>query len=91
MKRWWRSHSVRVRLTLWYVITMILVLGLYAAVIFLFVSRSASESLEGQLRRDFQLAAATIYRAQTTDSGTCRRSEASAAVGTPWPSESPAN
>ena len=63
MTRWWRSHSVRVRLTLWYVVTMILVLGLYAAVIFLFVSRSASESLEGQLRRDFQLAAATIYRA----------------------------
>ena len=63
MRRWWRSHSVRVRLTLWYVVTMILVLGLYAAVIFLFVSRSASESLERQLRRDFQLAAATIYRA----------------------------
>ena len=63
MKRWWRSHSIRVRLTLWYVATMILVLGVYAAVIVLFVSRSASESLEGQLRRDFQLAAATIYRA----------------------------
>ena len=62
MKRWWRSHSVRVRLTLWYVATMILVLGVYAAVIFLFVSRNASEALEGQLRRDFQLAAATIYR-----------------------------
>lgn len=63
MKRWWRSHSVRVRLTLWYVATMIIVLGVYAAVIFLFVSRGASDSLEGQLRRDFQLAAATIYRA----------------------------
>ena len=63
MKRWWRSHSIRVRLTLWYVATMILVLGVYAAVIVLFVSRSASESLEGQLRRDFQLATATIYRA----------------------------
>jgi len=63
VKRWWRSHSIRVRLTLWYVATMILVLGVYAAVIVLFVSRTASESLEGQLRRDFQLAAATIYRA----------------------------
>ena len=63
MKRWWRSHSVRVRLTLWYVATMILVLGVYASVIFLVVSRTASESLEAQLRRDFQLAAATIYRA----------------------------
>ena len=63
MKRWWRSHSVRVRLTLWYVATIILVLGVYAAAVFLFVSQSASESLEAQLRRDFQLAAATIYRA----------------------------
>jgi heavy metal sensor kinase len=62
MRRWWRSHSVRVRLTLWYVAAMILVLGVYAAVIVFFVSRNASQSLEGQLRRDFQLAAATIYR-----------------------------
>jgi FixJ family two-component response regulator len=62
VKRWWRSHSVRVRLTFWYVATIILVLGLYAGVVFFVVSRNASDSLEAQLRRDFQLASATIYR-----------------------------
>jgi len=38
-----------------------------------------------------KLRATIVYRAQTTDSGTRCRSEASAAIGTPWPSESPAN
>ena len=28
MRRWWRSHSVRVQLTLWYVVAMVIVLGL---------------------------------------------------------------
>ena len=42
MTRWWRSHSVRVQLTLWYVAAMTLVLGVYAAAILLYVSRSAS-------------------------------------------------
>ena len=60
MKRWWRSHSVRVRLTLWYVATMILVLGVYAAVIFLFVSRSASDGLDQRLRGDFIWTAAMV-------------------------------
>jgi heavy metal sensor kinase len=41
---------------------MIVVLGVYAAVIILFVSRAASDSLDQQLRRDLQLAAATVYR-----------------------------
>src|ERR1700674_1807667 len=41
--------------------------------------------------RSHELPATTVYRAQTTDSGTCCRSEASAATGTPCPSESPAN
>ena len=27
--RWWRSHSVRMRLTLWYVAAMVIVLGAY--------------------------------------------------------------
>jgi len=38
--RWWRSHSVRVQLTLWYAAAMIVVLGLYAAAVFESVSRS---------------------------------------------------
>ncbi len=60
MTRWWRSHSVRVRLTLWYVFAMLLVLGVYAAAIFTFVSRNASETLDQQLRGDFQWAAAMV-------------------------------
>ena len=50
MTRWWRSHSVRVRLTLWYVTAMLVILGIYAAVVFGVVRRSASQALDQQLR-----------------------------------------
>lgn len=60
MTRWWRSHTVRVRLTLWYVAAMMLVLGVYISIVFLFVSRNAAQTLDQQLRRDFQWAAATV-------------------------------
>ena len=59
---WWRAHSVRRRLTLWYVAVMIVVLGVYAAVVYSFVTQNVSESLDQQLRRDFQWAAATVYQ-----------------------------
>ena len=62
MTRWWRSHSVRVRLTLWYVVAMILVLGVYAGLVFAFVRRSASDTLDGRLRGDFQWASAMVDR-----------------------------
>jgi len=58
--RWWRSHSVRVQLTLWYAAAMIVVLGLYAAAVFASVSRSMSDSLNQRLRSDFWWAAATV-------------------------------
>ena len=67
MRRWWRSHSVRVKLTLWYVAAMVIVLGLYAALVFGFVSRVASETLNGRLRGDFQWAAAMVD--QTPEGG----------------------
>ena len=67
MTGWWRSHSVRVRLTLWYVAAMVIVLGLYAALVFAFVSRNASETLDGRLRGDFQWAAAMVD--QTPEGG----------------------
>ena len=57
---WWTAHSVRRRLTLWYVAAMIVVLAVYAAAVFSFVSRNLSQSLDQQLRRDFQWAAATV-------------------------------
>jgi heavy metal sensor kinase len=65
--RWWRSHSVRVQLTLWYVAAMTLVLGVYAAAILAYVSRSASQLLNQQLRSDFQWA--TVMVEQTAEGG----------------------
>ena len=67
MTRWWRSHSVRVRLTLWYLAAMTIVLGLYAALVVAFVSRNASETLDGRLRGDFQWASAMVD--QTPEGG----------------------
>jgi heavy metal sensor kinase len=58
--RWWHSHSVRMRLAIWYVAAMVVVLAVYAAAIYSFVSRSASESLDQRLRADFFWAAATV-------------------------------
>jgi heavy metal sensor kinase len=67
VSRWWRSHSVRVRLTLWYVAAMVVVLAVYAALIFVFVSRNASAALNSRLRGDFQWASAMID--QTPEGG----------------------
>lgn len=52
-----RSVSVRVSLALWYTAAMIVVLALYAAIVFTFVSRSVSTALDDRLRDDFQWAA----------------------------------
>ncbi len=60
MKRWWRSHSLRVRLTLWYVVAMVGVLGVYIFVVYSFVRQNMTAALDEQLRRDFQWAAATV-------------------------------
>jgi len=65
--RWWRSHSVRVQLTLWYVAAMTLVLAVYAGAILAYVSRSASQVLNQQLRNDFQWA--TVMVEQTPEGG----------------------
>jgi heavy metal sensor kinase len=67
MRRWWRSHSVRVRLTLWYVAAMVVVLAVYAAVVFAFVNRSVSETLNTRLLSDFQWASAMVE--QTPEGG----------------------
>jgi heavy metal sensor kinase len=60
--RWWRSHSVRVRLTLWYLLVVILVLGVYDTAVFIFVSRNLSNTLNQQLRQDFFWVVASIYQ-----------------------------
>jgi len=58
---------VRVQLTVWYVAAMTLVLGVYAAAILGYVSRSASQLLNQQLRSDFQWA--TVMVEQTPEGG----------------------
>ena len=58
--RWWHSHNVRLRLTIWYVVAMVAVLAVYAAAVYAFVSRSVSDSLDQRLRADFFWAAATV-------------------------------
>jgi heavy metal sensor kinase len=58
--KWWRSHNVRLRLTVWYVAVVVVVLGVYAAVVYAFVSRSVSQALDQRLRQDFYWAAATV-------------------------------
>ena len=58
--RWWHSHNVRLRLTVWYVAAMVAVLAVYAGAVYAFVSRSVSDSLDERLRADFFWAAATV-------------------------------
>jgi len=61
---WWRSHSVRLSLTLWNVAAMMIVLAVYAAGVFMFVSRNASNNLDKEIRYDSQWATAM---AETTN------------------------
>jgi heavy metal sensor kinase len=49
--------TVRARLTLWYVAAMVVVLTVYAAGVFAFVSGSVSRALDGAIRSDFTWAA----------------------------------
>jgi heavy metal sensor kinase len=60
VRSWWRSHSVRMRLTLWYVGAMIAVLAVYGVAILAFVGRSVSHALDDRLRGDLYWVAATI-------------------------------
>ena len=65
MRRWWRSHSVTVRLTLWYVAAMVVVLAVYAAVVFAFVNRSISETLNTRLLSDFKRKGIIVAKGST--------------------------
>src|SRR5439155_3410760 len=58
--RQWRPLSLRVSLTLCYVGAMLVILGVYAAVVFAFVNRSLSATLDQRLRGDFWLTAAMV-------------------------------
>ena len=58
--RWWRSHNLRLRLTLWHLAAMVVVLAVYAVAIYVFVQRNVSASFDERLRADFYWAAATV-------------------------------
>lgn len=58
MSSWWRTHSLRVSLTAWYVVAMVVVLALYATVVFGIVSRNLSSHLDDLVRSDSQWASA---------------------------------
>jgi heavy metal sensor kinase len=51
-----RPRSVRVRMTLWYVAVMLLVLGVYAAAVYEFISDNSSHLLDERLHDDFDWA-----------------------------------
>jgi heavy metal sensor kinase len=57
MTPWCLRLGVRARLTLWYVAAMVVVLTVYAAGVYGFVSRSGSRALDGRIRSDFSWAA----------------------------------
>ena len=56
--RWrWGPHTLRARLTLWYMAVMVAVLGVYVAVVLALVARNLSGALDARLRSDFRWAA----------------------------------
>jgi heavy metal sensor kinase len=57
-----RPLSIRFRLTIWYVGAMLVVLAVYAAAVFAFVSRSASASLDERLHEDYMWASDMLYQ-----------------------------
>ena len=67
MTGWWRSHSVRMRLTVWYVGAMVAVLGVYAFAVYAFVARSVSDSLDEQLRNDLFWVVSSLYETADGD------------------------
>jgi signal transduction histidine kinase len=83
MLTWLRSHSLRISLTFWNVAAMIVVLAVYATGVFVFVSRSASNSLDAEIRYDYQWAAAM---ADQLPDGSLRWFEEENSFGsnTPW-------
>jgi heavy metal sensor kinase len=83
-RRWWRSHSVRVRLTLWYVAAMLVILAVYAAVVFVYVRRSASQTLDQQLRSDFSWSAAMVAQTPEGRITWYREEETFGAEELPW-------
>ncbi len=62
MKRYWHLHSIRGRLTLWYTLTLTVVLVLYAGGVFLFLRYNLFAELDRQLHEDFEVAEQILER-----------------------------
>lgn len=52
MRRWWQRRTLRFRLALWYAAGGALLLSIFSATIFLYVSQRMARPLDHQLRRD---------------------------------------
>jgi heavy metal sensor kinase len=76
-----RSRSVRFRLTISYVGAMVVVLGIYALLIFYFVSRNMSQFFDNQLRDDFEWALDMMHQ---TPNGDVRPYEETGENDSPW-------
>lgn len=57
MNRRWGPHTLRARLTLWYMAVMVAVLGVYGSLVLALVARNLSGALDARLRSDFRWAA----------------------------------
>jgi heavy metal sensor kinase len=84
VNRWWRSHSLRMRLTLWHGAAMMIVLGVYMAVIYAVVSRSASHALDEQIRSDFWITANLVFREPDGSFNWMPTVDASSTEELPW-------
>jgi heavy metal sensor kinase len=73
--------SVRLRLTLWYTAAMLVVLALYASVVFAFVRTSVSNSLDTLLRDEFQW---PVQMLDKLPDGTIAPYDESDPVAGPW-------
>lgn len=63
----WRPRSVRLRLALWYSAAVALVVLIYAAGVYTFVSRSLREELDRTLHDDFEVVEQSLERAGASD------------------------
>lgn len=80
----WRPLSLRASLTLCYVGAMLVILGLYAAAVYGFVSRSVANTLDQQLRGDFQLMSAMVDEGPDGRITSFDPQENSASEDAPW-------
>ncbi|MCA1649207.1 MAG: heavy metal sensor histidine kinase [Acidobacteria bacterium] len=63
----WRPRSVRLRLALWYSAAVGLVVLIYAAGVYTFVSRSLREELDRSLHDDFEIVEQSLETARASD------------------------